>query len=210
MMWPTILVLLTLAVQALATEDTGGEWYCKRMMTSPNGSISALLALCEGNPPINGGFPSQRPVTRSFNHSFICAWTNGWANNRDAGDLRRQDAHCDLIVMRHTKWWSFTSSGIFKNCHFINIHRHTQQKVFHFTYLYTTFVVNSDHVYIKGLRLGFDWKLTTWVAKRKLLTLREARETLFSENANMPSSYMIMYHPICICLLLDTKVSFLR
>ena len=27
---------------------------------------SALLALCERNPPVTGGFPSQRPVTRSF------------------------------------------------------------------------------------------------------------------------------------------------
>ena len=25
--------------------------------------FSALLALCEGNPPVTGGFPSQRPVT---------------------------------------------------------------------------------------------------------------------------------------------------
>ena len=28
--------------------------------------FSALLALCEGNPPVTDGFPSQRPVTRSF------------------------------------------------------------------------------------------------------------------------------------------------
>ena len=31
--------------------------------------------------------------------SFICAWTNGWINNRDDGDLRRHRAHCDVIVM---------------------------------------------------------------------------------------------------------------
>ena len=36
------------------------------MMTSSNGNISALLALCEGDPMATGGFPSQRPVTRSF------------------------------------------------------------------------------------------------------------------------------------------------
>ena len=29
-----------------------------------------LLALCEGNPSFPGGFPSQRPVTRSFDISF--------------------------------------------------------------------------------------------------------------------------------------------
>ena len=33
-------------------------------------TFSALLALCERNPPVTGGFPSQRPVTRSFGVFF--------------------------------------------------------------------------------------------------------------------------------------------
>ena len=41
--------------------------------------------------------PSQRPVTRMF--YLICAWTNGWVHNRDAGDLRRQWTHYDVTVM---------------------------------------------------------------------------------------------------------------
>ena len=36
------------------------------MMTSSNGNISALLAICAGNSPVTGEFPAQRPVTRSF------------------------------------------------------------------------------------------------------------------------------------------------
>ena len=31
--------------------------------------------------------------------SLICVWTNSWANNGDAGDLRRHRAHYDVIVM---------------------------------------------------------------------------------------------------------------
>ena len=31
--------------------------------------------------------------------SLICVWTNGWVNNRDAGDLRRRCAHYDVTVM---------------------------------------------------------------------------------------------------------------
>ena len=31
--------------------------------------------------------------------SLICAWINGWVNNREAGDLRRHSAHYDVIVM---------------------------------------------------------------------------------------------------------------
>ena len=30
---------------------------------------------------------------------LICAWINGWVNNRVAGDLRRHRAHYDVIVM---------------------------------------------------------------------------------------------------------------
>ena len=30
---------------------------------------------------------------------FICAWINGWVNNREAGDLRRHRAHYDVIIM---------------------------------------------------------------------------------------------------------------
>ena len=40
-------------------------WWRHQMETFP-----ALLALCEGNPPVTGRFPSQRPVTQSFNVFF--------------------------------------------------------------------------------------------------------------------------------------------
>ena len=38
----------------------------RKRMTSSNGNIFRVTGLCEGNPPVTGGFPSQRPVTRSF------------------------------------------------------------------------------------------------------------------------------------------------
>ena len=40
-------------------------WWCHQMET-----FSVLLALCAGNSPVTGEFPSQRPVTRSFDVSF--------------------------------------------------------------------------------------------------------------------------------------------
>ena len=40
------------------------------MVTSSNGTFSALLVLCDENPPITDGFPSQRPVTRSLDVFF--------------------------------------------------------------------------------------------------------------------------------------------
>ena len=33
-------------------------------------TFSALLAFCAGNSPVNGEFPWQRPVTRSFDVFF--------------------------------------------------------------------------------------------------------------------------------------------
>ena len=69
-------------------------WWCHQMET-----FSMLLTFCEGNPPVTSGFPSQRPVTRSCDVSLICAWTNGWANNWDAGSLRCLHTHYDATVM---------------------------------------------------------------------------------------------------------------
>ena len=31
--------------------------------------------------------------------SLICAWINGWVNNRETGDLGRHQTHCDVTVM---------------------------------------------------------------------------------------------------------------
>ena len=51
--------------------------------------------------------------------SLIFAWTNGWTNNQDAGDLRRHSAHHDVNVMlcvcvngRHCEQWTYlTATG---------------------------------------------------------------------------------------------------
>ena len=44
---------------------TSEKWWHHQMET-----FSTLLALCAGNSPVTGGFPSQRPVTRSFDIFF--------------------------------------------------------------------------------------------------------------------------------------------
>ena len=62
--------------------------------------FSALLALCEGNPSVvTGGFPSQRPVTRSFDVFFDQRLNKRSSKNRDAGDVRHHRVHCDINVM---------------------------------------------------------------------------------------------------------------
>ena len=44
---------------------SGPPWWRHEMET-----ISALLVVCAGNSPVTGEFPSQRPVTRSFEVFF--------------------------------------------------------------------------------------------------------------------------------------------
>ena len=50
--------------------------------------------------PVDSPKKGQRRGVLMF--SLMRAWTNGWENNRDAGDLRRHGAHCDVAVIRET------------------------------------------------------------------------------------------------------------
>ena len=47
--------------------------------------------------PVNSPPKKQWPGALMF--SLICVWTNGWVNNREAGDLGRYRTHFDVIVM---------------------------------------------------------------------------------------------------------------
>ena len=63
--------------------------------------FSALLAICAGNSPVTGEFPTQSPVTRSFDVFFnVRLKKKGWVKNGEAGDLRRHRAHHDVTLMR--------------------------------------------------------------------------------------------------------------
>ena len=54
------------------------------MMTSSTGSIS--------------------PIKASDAKLWCCAWTNGWVNNGDGGDLRRHRAHYDVTVLKRVNF----------------------------------------------------------------------------------------------------------
>ena len=65
--------------------------------------FSMVLALCEGNPPVTGGFSSQRPVTWSSDVFFeLCL--NKQLSNQDAHDLRCHPTHYDITVMLPALW----------------------------------------------------------------------------------------------------------
>ena len=71
---------------------------CVKMMTSSQmETFSALLALFARNLPVNSPHKGQWHGALVF--SLICAWTNGWVNNRDACELRGYRAHYGVTVM---------------------------------------------------------------------------------------------------------------
>ena len=47
--------------------------------------------------PVNS--PHRGQWCGALMFSLICAWMNGWVNNREAVDLRHHRAHCDVTVM---------------------------------------------------------------------------------------------------------------
>ena len=50
--------------------------------------------------PVNSPHKGQWRGALMF--SLISAWIDGWVNNREADDLRRHRAHCDVIIVM--KW----------------------------------------------------------------------------------------------------------
>ena len=62
-------------------------------------AFSALLALCVGNSPATGEFPSQRPVTRSF-YIFFDLRLNKWLSKQSRRRwLKRHRTHHDVTVI---------------------------------------------------------------------------------------------------------------
>ena len=85
------------------------SWWCRQMTI-----FTALLDLCEGNhrSPVDSPHKGQRGGALMF--SLSCARTNCCVNNRDAGDLRRHRAHCDVAVMLLVNIWLIHLNFLFK------------------------------------------------------------------------------------------------
>ena len=84
-------------------------WIMHFMMTPTNGNSFRVAD------PLCGEFTGHRwiPLTKASDAElwwfFICAWINGWVNNREAGDVRRHRAHYDVTVMLFTLSLEYTS-----------------------------------------------------------------------------------------------------
>ena len=72
----------------------------QHMVASSNGNIFHVNGPCEGNPPVTGGFPSQRPVTLSFGIFFD----------------RRQNKRLDKQSRR--RWFETPSHSLWRQCNY--------------------------------------------------------------------------------------------
>ena len=72
-------------------------------------TFSALLALCEGNPRVTGGFPSQNPVTRSLDVCFdLCLnkWLSKQSRRRWFETLSRSlSRYCNYCSFPWRRWY---------------------------------------------------------------------------------------------------------
>ena len=110
----------------LNAKITASPWWRHQMET-----FSALLGICAGNSPVPGEFPSQKPVTRSFDVFFdlsrnkrLSKQSRGWwfeivlpPSWRHCNDSRKSIVNCrsqevDHFVEATTCWTEFRGSVV--------------------------------------------------------------------------------------------------
>ena len=82
-------------------------------MTTSNGNIFRVTGPLCGEFTGPGEFPTQRPVTRSFDVFFDLRLNKRLSKQREGGDLRRNRGHYDVIVLKrfdyiiYVHYWSY-------------------------------------------------------------------------------------------------------
>ena len=102
-------------------QTPGVNWFCHLLVTVLHASAGTLMTNFRSRMIHDDvikwkHFPRDWPFLRGIHRSpvnslhkgqwrgalmfsLICAWINGWVNNREAGDLRRHRGHYDVTVM---------------------------------------------------------------------------------------------------------------
>ena len=87
----------------------GDKPYCKQCMYLHSAQhddvikwkhIPRYLSVVRGIDRWHVVSPHKGQWRRALIFSLMCAWTNGWINSPDAGDLRRHRAHYVVTVMK--------------------------------------------------------------------------------------------------------------
>ena len=135
---------------------SGSTWWRHQMRT-----FSASLNLCEGNPPVTGGFPSQRPVKRSSDVFFDPRLNKRLSKQSERQRLETPPRlvwrHCNELKITNAitgvysmiRWWYEKLSFLFKiMCEisviaspptrlFVQYHFQANTKVLHYRHFVT-------------------------------------------------------------------------
>ena len=165
---------------------------CNRMMTSSFENISALQALCAESSSVTGEFPSQRPVTRSFDVFFDLR------HNKRLSKQSRcrwfETPLCPLWRHWNTSWLSVLANYLpldLKKSRFSDIYRESCQWYFRADWL----IQNGQLTTLQVLKSQFTWKLTTSQWEPALLCNNVSRwlgACLKSFHVNWPAAYFHM------------------
>ena len=105
---------------------------------------------------------------RALMFSLIGAWTNGWVNNRDAGDLRRHRARYDATVMEWMDEWQWHFQEMYNvlKCIYIYIFIYISLKVailskvapqdVHYLLVEFIYSVGTNHTKARVVRIFMD------------------------------------------------------
>ena len=91
---------LRLSATALMTSSDGNIFRVTGPFWPVTRSFDVFFDLClRGIHRSSVNSPHKGQWRGALMFSFICAWINGWVNNRETGDLRRHRANYDVVVV---------------------------------------------------------------------------------------------------------------
>ena len=152
-------------------EDVLWAWWHHQMETFPR-----YWSFVRGfhRSPVN--YPHKGQWRGALMFYLICAWINGWVNNREGGDLRRHRAHYDVVVMaisilwlrvvKLTEMWHFLNLTCFlirwhcwwrNGCVTYNLHNYTSSSIYLHDIVYEDPVLLT-WIFHKNTGTNNNWK----------------------------------------------------
>ena len=160
-------------------------------------TFSTLLAICAGNSPVPGEFPTQRPVTRSFdvffdlllNKRLSKQWWGWWFEtlSRPLWRYRNEGQQCEKLFLAITSlWWIHNVCIILLTQHIIYYRANdniVESSLYNAINNNDNLVKNAFHNFLLNAMRGWNlWpqslihiELYHWYALRKIVLYSLAR-----------------------------------
>ena len=163
------------------------------MRTSSNENISALLALCAGNSPVAGEFPTQRPVTRNFDVSFDLrlnrqlskqSW-DWWFETQSCSLWRHCIAIKNLLNFSTIAQSFYMNDFLYKNVSLLTTVIFTVMGIVEMYHLYVIYLYALLEVVIKTLQYKHHHSVREHIIDWTILLCRFFRDWLSCADASI-------------------------